>query len=324
MSIKEKIETIVREMYGGSGVEYSPEAEKKIERLHAPGLRQAADLHGEDASEPESRSESERRAHRLHRAGAGCSGQRRRRVSSIRCWARWHHAWACRLVRAITISISTWKPAALSACRRRWKRRSGTARWLTFARRSGGTEPVPAGVAISAVTASLALALSGEGAPNHGREKSFAGDPQEIETLYEAARRASTELTHKADEDVRAFNRYLECMREPENPGREQAMTAAMEEATRVPLDAARLTIGGLGLCLSHSAGLCEQGMTASDLGMARSVLSGAARAMLLSVESNLQAPPVRNEPFHNEISAELQELKNKLRTLVKSGISGT
>ena len=30
-SIKEKIETIVREMYGGSGVEYSPEAEKKIE-----------------------------------------------------------------------------------------------------------------------------------------------------------------------------------------------------------------------------------------------------------------------------------------------------
>jgi formyltetrahydrofolate synthetase len=31
MSIKQKIETIVREMYGGAGVEYSPEAEKKIE-----------------------------------------------------------------------------------------------------------------------------------------------------------------------------------------------------------------------------------------------------------------------------------------------------
>jgi formyltetrahydrofolate synthetase len=31
MSIKDKIETIVRQMYGGSGVEYSPEAEKKIE-----------------------------------------------------------------------------------------------------------------------------------------------------------------------------------------------------------------------------------------------------------------------------------------------------
>lgn len=30
LSIKEKIETIVREMYGGAGVEYSPEADKKI------------------------------------------------------------------------------------------------------------------------------------------------------------------------------------------------------------------------------------------------------------------------------------------------------
>ena len=30
LSIKEKIETIVREMYGGSGVEYSPDAEKQI------------------------------------------------------------------------------------------------------------------------------------------------------------------------------------------------------------------------------------------------------------------------------------------------------
>ena len=31
MSIKDKIETIVKQMYGGAGVEYSPEAEKKIE-----------------------------------------------------------------------------------------------------------------------------------------------------------------------------------------------------------------------------------------------------------------------------------------------------
>jgi formyltetrahydrofolate synthetase len=38
MSIKEKIETIVREMYGGSGVEYSPEAEKKIELYTRQGF----------------------------------------------------------------------------------------------------------------------------------------------------------------------------------------------------------------------------------------------------------------------------------------------
>src|SRR5579862_1115911 len=38
MGIKDKIETIVREMYGGSGVEYSPEAEKKIELYTRQGF----------------------------------------------------------------------------------------------------------------------------------------------------------------------------------------------------------------------------------------------------------------------------------------------
>jgi formyltetrahydrofolate synthetase len=38
LSIKEKIDTIVREMYGGAGVEYSPEAEKKIELYNRLGF----------------------------------------------------------------------------------------------------------------------------------------------------------------------------------------------------------------------------------------------------------------------------------------------
>jgi formyltetrahydrofolate synthetase len=38
MGIKQKIETIVREMYSGSGVEYSPEAEKKIELYTRQGF----------------------------------------------------------------------------------------------------------------------------------------------------------------------------------------------------------------------------------------------------------------------------------------------
>ena len=38
MSIKDKIETIVREMYGGAGVEYSPEAEKQIELYTRQGF----------------------------------------------------------------------------------------------------------------------------------------------------------------------------------------------------------------------------------------------------------------------------------------------
>jgi formyltetrahydrofolate synthetase len=38
LSIKQKIETIVREIYGGAGVEYSPEAEKKVELYTRQGF----------------------------------------------------------------------------------------------------------------------------------------------------------------------------------------------------------------------------------------------------------------------------------------------
>jgi formiminotetrahydrofolate cyclodeaminase len=175
----------------------------------------------------------------------------------------------------------------------------------------GGEHPVPAGVAISAVSASLALALLSKVLRITGARKDFAGDPQEIEALYQAARSQSSELTDLADQDVRAFTRYLESMHLPEDSGRERAMAAAMLEATKVPLDAARLAIQGFALC-AHSARLCSQGMTASDLGMAKALLFGAARAMLLSVESNLQHLPP-DEAFYTEITAELQALKKKL-----------
>ena len=54
-SIKEKIEKIAMDIYGAGSVSYTPEAEAKIALVHAAGLRQAADLHGEDAPEPEPR-----------------------------------------------------------------------------------------------------------------------------------------------------------------------------------------------------------------------------------------------------------------------------
>ena len=80
MSIKDKIETIVREMYGGAGVEYSPEAEKKIELYTRQGFDKLPDLHGQDAPERQPRSEPEGRAQRVHRAGARYSRQRRRGI----------------------------------------------------------------------------------------------------------------------------------------------------------------------------------------------------------------------------------------------------
>ena len=51
-SIEEKIETIATEVYGADGVDYLPDAKKKLKLYTRSRLRQAADLHGEDATSP--------------------------------------------------------------------------------------------------------------------------------------------------------------------------------------------------------------------------------------------------------------------------------
>ena len=46
--LKEQIEAIATRLYGADGVDYLPQAEKDIERMHAARLRRGARLHGED------------------------------------------------------------------------------------------------------------------------------------------------------------------------------------------------------------------------------------------------------------------------------------
>jgi formiminotetrahydrofolate cyclodeaminase len=166
--------------------------------------------------------------------------------------------------------------------------------------------PVPAGVAISAVTATLALALLVKVLEITRRRENFAGDPQKIDAMIEGARRESALLNRLADDDIHAFNRYLECVRKKETPDE------AMREAITVPMDAARATVRGLVLCREATA-LYSAGLTAADLGAAASLLSGAARAMLLSVESNLRYLKPGNQ-FGSEIASGAAELRNQLR----------
>ena len=59
----------------------------------------------------------------------------------------------------------------------------------------GGTEPGPAGVSISAVTASLALALLAKVLDITGKRKDFSGDRERLASLIESARAESTCLT---------------------------------------------------------------------------------------------------------------------------------
>src|SRR5579863_4645368 len=87
-----------------------------------------------------------------------------------------------------------------------------------FREKACGTDPVPASVAISAVTASLALALL-------AKVLAIAGRRKDLSALLDAARAESARMAHLVDEDIEAFNEYMECKRQ----GRD--LTAAIRKA---------------------------------------------------------------------------------------------
>jgi formiminotetrahydrofolate cyclodeaminase len=176
-----------------------------------------------------------------------------------------------------------------------------------FRENASGANPVPAGVSICAVCASLALALLTKVLEISRKRKNFTGEPEQTSRLIEGAQRESILLTHLADDDARAFKLYMECARN------KRPTDEAMREAIRVPMEAARSAGRGVSLC-REGAALCSRGLTASDLAIATSLLSGAGQAMLISVEANLALLPPE-DPLVGEVSAELPELKNRLAT---------
>jgi formiminotetrahydrofolate cyclodeaminase len=162
-----------------------------------------------------------------------------------------------------------------------------------FREKASGTDPVPAGVAISAVSASLALALV-------TKVLRIAGKKRNVSALLDAADEESTRLMHLADEDVDSFSEYMACRREGKD------VAAAVRKAIEVPMDAARSAVRGLGLC-AEAAGMI-QGLTAADIGAAGALLFGAVQAMLLSVDFNIREMS-SDERFSNAITAERREL---------------
>jgi methenyltetrahydrofolate cyclohydrolase len=169
--------------------------------------------------------------------------------------------------------------------------------WTTtlaaFREKVGGTEPVPAGVTISAVSATIALALL-------AKVLTIASKKKDVSALLDAARAESKRLQNLADDDIQAFNQYMDCRRQGKD------LTAAVRKAIEVPLDAARSAVRGLDLC-AQTVGMIR-GLTAADVGAAAALLSGAVQAMLLSVDFNIREMS-SDEQFSSAIAAECREL---------------
>src|SRR5580693_2619639 len=79
----------------------------------------------------------------------------------------------------------------------------------SFCEEVAGSNPAPAAVAASAVTASLGLSLLIKVLEITGRRKSFAGDAQRVRALIDGAHRALAELKRTADDDIQAVRFYV-------------------------------------------------------------------------------------------------------------------
>ena len=169
----------------------------------------------------------------------------------------------------------------------------------------GGMEPVPAGVACSAVSASLALALLAKVLAITGNRKTFTGDKQRIEEMLTAVRAESANLAQLADDDVAAFHLYLALTRD----GREAEAQAAMRKAIEVPMAAARCGVRGIELC-AEAADLVG-GTLASDLRVAETLIRGAVRGLLTTVQVNI-AEMHSDEAFSETVMAEWRKLELK------------
>jgi formiminotetrahydrofolate cyclodeaminase len=175
-----------------------------------------------------------------------------------------------------------------------------TATLASFRDRVASAEPAPAGVSAAAVSATFGLGLLTKVLEIASKRKNFSGDRDLVAALLDEARTSSQTLSQLADEDIAAFNQYLECLR------RRLPTDAAIRKAIEVPLNVARTAVSGLELC-EKATGMVHA-FIAPDLGTASILLRGAVRAALLSV--NLNAQQLREgDPYRKEVIAEALRL---------------
>jgi len=182
-------------------------------------------------------------------------------------------------------------------------------------------QPMPASVTAAAVTARIGLGLLIKALEISGKRGDFSGEHRRLAALIEGARRESVRQTQAADDDVVAYQRYMDCLRLPkvtseQRDQRKLAVDAAARKTIDVPMSAARSAVAGLELCAEATAMVNVR--VSAELGGAACLLAGAVRAMLLCVDSN--ARHLRSDPhYHTRLTVERQDLENRALQLTNA-----
>ncbi|HEY7887269.1 MAG TPA: cyclodeaminase/cyclohydrolase family protein [Steroidobacteraceae bacterium] len=186
-----------------------------------------------------------------------------------------------------------------------------------FRREAAGQHPMPAGVAVAAVSAGFALGLIAKVLAVSGRHNTLPGHAARLEPLAAAAQAASQHMMQLAGEDIAAFEAYLAARRlarstEAQRQTRQQGIDSAVRRAIDLPLAAAQQAAAGLHLCREVAA--FTSPALAADLGVTASLLAGAMRGFLLCAQSNARQLAPEAASLRGRVATETERCAEALR----------
>jgi len=183
----------------------------------------------------------------------------------------------------------------------------GLAEWMDSV---ASASPSPGGGTVSAVAGAAAAALAAMvGRLTVGRKK-YADVDGEFRTLVDRAEALRLRLARLGDEDAAAYDRVSAAYGIPKAQAAERtaAIQAALEEATRVPLE----TLGAARELAALAARAAEAGNrnAASDAGVAALLADAAARGAAYNVRINVAGMPDRasGKPLADEAARLVDE----------------
>lgn len=169
---------------------------------------------------------------------------------------------------------------------------------------AGAKDPIVAGVAVSAVSAGLGMALLALTLKVASRRKDFAGDRAQLNRLLVAVNKESVRLVRYADQDIAAYQKFRDSLKH------KRGVDAALRRIVETPLEAARSAAYGLDLC-AEAVPLVPLSV-ASDLSAAEALLAGAVRAILFTVDVNLLQLPAKSK-LRRGASRQVERIRRKV-----------
>ncbi len=177
--------------------------------------------------------------------------------------------------------------------------------------------PAPGGGSVAALAGSLGAALAAMVANLTVGKKGYEGAWDELARLAQDGQRLQARLARAVDEDTEAFNAVMEANRLPkgtpeQQAARDRAIEDANQQAARVPLETARLSVEALEL--ARVAAAKGNRNSASDAGVAALVARAGTEGAALNVLINLGS--VKSDAFKQDCQTNVDALVSEARRL--------